>query len=317
MFSELLRDGQFERAEESLITEIRRAELVDPADDFSWGVAADALAYRLLAARGADAFRDYHQRLLDLFVGELEPRLGHLHKGHLYYRLASGSFASDFPAGLEHLRSAVAEDQIKAASSSLGETGEVRSSEGISAAAIALVTLDRVYQERIDDGNWRQLLDGLAWLRFEVALENMTVSRSDTEWALSRLVPAEWLTSTSGLHRELDTVIALDMVYGLHALLTEYWTRLLHGRLGGSSHQPRLQDGMGAQLDAVLGTGLPVTAGVTAAFRLADMWLTIARARVATETMDARSLETARLVAVTLKVMVDRAVFDWASSMAA
>jgi hypothetical protein len=293
MFSALVREGRYREAEEVLVAEIRDAHFVDPADDFSWGVAADALAYRVLADDGPRAFADYHRRLLALFIDELEPRMGHLHKGHLYYRLASGTFADDFDGGLRFMQAAVDEDVLKV-NNEAGPAGTAPAVVAESPASIALLVLRRIQAGGgLTGEEWTRFVSGLPWLRFEGVWDHFLVTRPRMEAAVRRLLPADRAWGIIASHDELRTAADLGMAHSLPTLLAAFVERLL---AGGSSR-------MGA-----------MTPAVASALAIGRRW--DAQAHGAWD--DVRDADPALrrqaelLAALTVRSLVDRAVVDWA-----
>ena len=114
-FNALMDQGRFDEAAAILKAEIVKAEFVNPRDDYSWGIASDILGYRMLEEEGAGAFNAFWEDLLRLFEDDLEPNWGHLHKGHLYFRLGLGNLGDeglDFRDGLVEWEFLEGEDEI-------------------------------------------------------------------------------------------------------------------------------------------------------------------------------------------------------------
>jgi hypothetical protein len=189
-FNDLLNDNRFDEAAALLKGELIRAEFVDPRDDYSWGPASDVLGYRMLGKQGAQGFNTYWRDLLEFFQEELEPRWGHLHKGHLYFRLGLGHLGSDLNLARVYLEEALAEDRLVA--NAVADDWHTREDILVHRfpSYVTLCILERIRDSYFASEEDRQsYYRGLVSLRFDVIWDRKEVEMSLVHHAIATIVP--------------------------------------------------------------------------------------------------------------------------------
>ena len=189
-FNTLLEQGRFEEAASILKAELLKAEFVNPRDDYSWGIASDVLGYRILEEEGAEVFNAYWQDLLRLFEQELEPRWGHLHKGHLYFRLGLGNLGSDLALAKMRLEEALAEDRLVADTVAQDLHMDAQALVERFPSYVTLCILERIDDDCFSSDEDRQeFYQGLVPLRFDVIWDRKEVEPTLVRHALEVIVP--------------------------------------------------------------------------------------------------------------------------------
>lgn len=110
--NEMMEQGNFEQAAALMKGYMLKAEIIDPLRDESWGPAADEIGSGILRHRGAKAFCEYWEDMLVFFEKELEALWGHVHKGHIYFRLGFGYFGVDRAKAGKYLEMSFQEDSL-------------------------------------------------------------------------------------------------------------------------------------------------------------------------------------------------------------
>lgn len=111
---ELLDSNKFNDAKLLLKSELKEAKIINPSDyDLTaWPQYADLISSKILSVEGEDASNDFWEGLLEFFKKELEPTWGHLHKGHILFRLGIGKLYADVSCGKKLIEKALEECRI-------------------------------------------------------------------------------------------------------------------------------------------------------------------------------------------------------------
>ena len=109
-FNTLLQQQDFVGATKLLEKVLQQAIIINPRQDETWAPPADQIAYAILDAKGIGAYQSYWMKFLSFFEEVLEKDWGHLHKGHIYFRLGFAYLGSDLVKAKEILQQSVSED---------------------------------------------------------------------------------------------------------------------------------------------------------------------------------------------------------------
>jgi hypothetical protein len=241
--------SEFEDAVSVLKQELLNAVYVDPRDDYSWGPESDILGYRILEVEGPAAFNSYWEGLLDFFIDKLEPKWGHLHKGHLYFRLGLGHLAIDLERAKRYIIDALEEDQIVA--ENYGPQ--------IHEAPIELlhrfpsyVTL--VILEMLEEISWESessknaFYRGLAPLRFDVIWDKKEEEPSAVQHALEILIPESEIAKIFKMKEELDSACAQHQSFSPIILTAAFMEAILFSKMRFDHQNEKIN---GTQLEQV------------------------------------------------------------------
>jgi hypothetical protein len=215
VITRLIADRRFGEASALLRRHLREAEILDPRRDDSWGIDADILGYAVLEHRGAGEFAAYWKELLEFFLTELEPEWGHLHKGHIYLRLAAGRLEEDLEEAASLWKRGLAEDRLVAESRLGTDPGldveeTVRDSPANAALCTALIVDRWPFASTADK---RRFFAALAPIRFDVIWGPQEVDPRRVRRALVRILGRNSDTRPLGLATVLETREELDRVF--------------------------------------------------------------------------------------------------------
>ncbi len=309
---------QFTEALTLLKVSIKKAEVFDPRDDYSWGPESDELGYAILAEEGHQAFIQYWEDLIEFFQEQLEPQWGHLHKGHLYFRLGLGSFALDVAKAKSNILAALKEDQIVA--ESFSRTMRL-SREKLLRRFPSYVTLAmlerfdaRAFSSKEDESAFYR---GLAPIRFDVIWDKKEVEPSLARYALGRVVPKAGVEIAGLLHKELALSCAQQQSYSPISLVASLADVILWSLL---RYRYRLTELNGKSIDLLerielfqgaLQQGIFPSDVVRSTFQMVVM-LEKALLHGGDKTYEYEVLaETAYLIGYALKILLDRALVEW------
>jgi hypothetical protein len=227
-FYQLIEDKRYREATDLLKDEIIKGEYVDPNNDYTWGVESDVLAFRILYDIGLKQFVDFHKDLLDLFQS-LEKEWGHLHKGHLYGRIGVSQLAFDKSAAFSCLETAYREDFLLA--KKMAGKDRFLSAEEIALtfpSYVALSILERLHQWKFDGVKQEDdFYTGLSYLRFDVVWDKKQVDATIVRNAISKLIKSESLPYALMAHREISTIINLEMGFSLMSGVSHFAETIL------------------------------------------------------------------------------------------
>ncbi len=314
--------NQYRKAASILKESLMKAEFVDPRDDYSWGPGSDDLGYKILVSEGPEAFVTYWEDLLVFFQEELEPEWGHLHKGHLYFRLALGSFALDVNKTQEYLEDALKEDQIVA--ESFAKTIRI-SPETLLRRFPSFVTL--VILERFDLDYFATTEEmtafhrGLAPLRFDVIWDKKEVEPSLAHASIEKVVPKQGHEPVILLHDELNLVCTqrhsyspISLVASLSEIILYHVLRYRYALIEIDGKNIQLLDRGDLLQEAVRRVIFP-TEVVSSTFQLIDMMDMVIRRSSDKSYKYEMNDETPYLIGYALKILFDRALVEWAEAI--
>lgn len=113
MLTKLLKEKNFVKAMELLKKHLELAELMDPGNDESWAPYADHIASKISEVEAENEVIKFWKELLDFFTNELEAKWGHLHKGHIFFRLGVSYLDIDLNNSKGYLERALEEDKLR------------------------------------------------------------------------------------------------------------------------------------------------------------------------------------------------------------
>jgi hypothetical protein len=209
-FKALLDNSQFDDAALLLKRCLAEAEFVDPRDDYSWGPASDVLGYRILAEQGAPAFEAYWEDFLKFYRNDLEPKWGHLHKGHIFFRLGMAKFQEDVTLAKKYLEESLAEDRLLA--ELLAAKLHLKNVETMVhrfPSYVLLCILDQIDPDYFASDEAQQIFyRGFVPLRFDVIWDQKEVEPSLVRHAIEVVVPEPGQKQVFNIQKELNVVFA-------------------------------------------------------------------------------------------------------------
>ena len=310
---------KFEDAASILKQELLNAVYVDPRDDYSWGPESDILGYMILEVEGPVAFNAYWEGLLKFFLDQLEPKWGHLHKGHLYFRLGLGHLGTDINEAKQYFVEALEEDQIVAESYAPQIHEDPTDLLHRFPSFVTLVIL-----EMLEDIPWSSIdsrntfYRGLTPLRFDVIWDKKEVEPSVVRHALEILLPKEEILKALKIKEELDFACALHQSYSPIILTSALMEAVLYNR-ANDGHKIEEKERSSAHqaafailLSSALDLGVFPTEVIASTFQMIH-WLNISLLRTGTKSREYEVTdETPYLIGYAMKILLDRALAAWA-----
>ena len=207
VLGEMLDQKQWGEAVSLLRKHLKGAEILNPADDGSWALYADQISSQIRTQRGQSEAIKFWEGLLEFFTKKLEPEWGHLHKGHILFRLGCTTLADDVGKGKQYTEEALAEDRIREQTRARGAPIDVDKAVSDYSAYVLLCIIERIEQELFDTMQERQKFFGeLLSDAFDAAINRQTVGSIWVQGALQKLVPKEGIEQTLEIRKELDQV---------------------------------------------------------------------------------------------------------------
>lgn len=310
--------SEYEEAASILKQELINAIYVDPRDDYSWGPESDILGYQILEVEGPGAFNEYWEGLLEFFKDKLEPKWGHLHKGHLYFRLGLGHFAIDVEKAKRYIVNALEEDQIVAENYApkINETSlNLLHRFPSYVTLVILEMLERIPWRSVDSRN--AFYHGLTPLRFDVIWDKKEVEPGKVRRALEILITEGEFAQVLKLKEELDIACALQQSYSPITLTAAFMEAILYNRMrfehksNEIDGQPLEQVGMDDLLSTAIDQDLFPTESIASTFLMIH-WVkkNLLRPGMKSPTYEITD-EIPYLIGYAMKILLDQALDVW------
>ena len=202
---DLLNHGRFAEATSLLKNHLMAAEIIDPSNDTSWAPYADQISFKILSDKRTTCLQCLLAGITEVFVKDLEPTWGHLHKGHVLFRLGFARLSDDISAGKKYLEEALDEDRLLEKKRAGGKSVDIeRSIRGYS-SYVTLCIIERIEDEHFDsDIEKQKFFREFFSTSFDAAIMRREVNQALVEKAVNRIVPQEGLEQALGIKRELD-----------------------------------------------------------------------------------------------------------------
>ncbi len=322
-FAAYVARGQFDRATELLKESLRQAVFVDPRDDYSWGPESDVLGYQILAAQGPKAFIAYWEDMLHFFTDELEPKWGHLHKGHVYFRLGLGQLALDKGKAVEYIEMALDEDRLVAATyaPTIHLEPEVLVHRFPSYVTLAILErCEATYFESEEMAD--RFFAGLAPLRFDVIWDRKEVELSAVRHAISVVVPPPAQAAATAVLEELAQVCQQQQTTSPLTLTAALAEMVLYAVLRYRHDVRAIRGadityvGRGTLLGEVAKRGIFPTKSIWATFEMVDLLDKSLNRPTDRQYKYAVTPHIRYLIGYALKILFDRALVEWAERIA-
>jgi hypothetical protein len=213
--NKLLNEGNFDEASSLLNHYIAEAEIIDPASDESWGPCTDHIGYRILSERGIKAFCAYWEDLLSFFTKELEPKWGHLHKGHIFLRLGIGYLGINLVDAESYFLKGLEEDRLiaqgwKEKDRELDIEEAVMNSPAYVTLCIAEILSKWPFANEAEK---KTFFEALVPLHFDVIWGPKEADKDRVIRAIRYIVRKKCIESVLQVKNELDTMFSLRLTF--------------------------------------------------------------------------------------------------------
>lgn len=311
IFEELLESSKFDEATALLKKELAAGQLIDPRSDSHWPIFADVLARKIHEQSGIEEVVKFWENLLAFVIYDIEPKWGHAHKGHIYFRLGLTVLQSDLEKGKEHLQSAYEDDVILQAKP--GQPNATTQS-----AYIVLAILEQIEDSEFSSTEDKQTFIKRLFKAFDTALAGAAVKPQLIEKALAIVAPPDGLSMCQSIYAELQHANSYLMPFALVSLtgtliesliLADLFYRKKIRKVKKKNVEIDIQRAeLGPLLEAASRNGLPPNSQV--AFRLIHLF----RNRVHPGNEIRQKYKLVPRVAMTIKVFCEFAILDWSKS---
>jgi hypothetical protein len=316
--SGLIEEQKFDEAASLLKHHIREAEIIDPRRDDSWGIDADILGYAILDHSGIAAFCSFWQDCLRFFIEELESTWGHLHKGHIYLRLATGYLSTDLEKAAIYLSKGLGDDRLVAEDRRKSDPElDLEESVRDSPAYITLCTV-RILDlwSYPSEAFKRDFFTDLVRVKFDVIWGPQEVDPRRVQRALGKIVTdhkEQVLTAMGELNRVFDQRLPLATISTLESFLKILLDSLL-------PKKPSSGDGFASiSLVELLATAqagkiLPDTT-IQTAFQMAGILGAVFPFLQEASIPDKLTPRVLLQISVMMKILVDLALVRWSEEL--
>lgn len=316
--SALLISHEFEGAWLLLQSNLSGGDIIDPRMDHQWASIADQITAHVAEEHGFVETIHYWEKLLGFFLGTIEPKWGHVHKGHIYFRLGMLEARRDFAKAKGWLGEARKEDLLlKASQCTSKEEAQEQAMESSSYVALALL-------ERIEDSDFTtpqeksQFMDNLFGVSFDAAIRGKLIKTDLVESALATIVPSTCLRGCISLHNELEKAsqarIPFACVSLVGAVLESILLAFLYTKLNIlklSNRRDILSAELGHLLEEAISREIFPNKSVQAACQMVHIF----RNRLHPGNEMRQSNKLTMRIAITLRVLLELTVLEWSHAM--
>lgn len=306
-FQELLQTSKFKDASSLLQQELLSGRLIDPRSDPHWPTYAEEIARLILEERGENAVTEFWEGVVTFLQNDIESKWGHVHKGHVYFRLGLNVVLSDLQKGKSYLESAFQEDKIL---ESLQGQPEAKGQS----AYIILAILEQIEDSEFSTAEEKRTFITRFFKAFDTATTGRAVKAELIESALAILVPTESLTMCRSIYTEVQAANNSRMPFTLVTITGTFLESLILAHLYYRKGVQELRSGksilkeeLGPLLDAA-SEDLPSLPKL--AFKLVHLF----RNRVHPGNEIRQTYKLVPGVSMAIKAFCDFAILDWSKS---
>lgn len=242
---QLIESGQLGEAALALRRELSVSRL-DPANEQEWAHIADRIDQGYRARNETRTATEFWEQLEQQFLVELEPRLGPLHKGHIYFRLGIRRLRCGIGDGSEEFRKAYAED-LRRAHSEKSDQAEALENARNKAAYVMLSVLEIVGLPKFKNTDERKTyVEGYFYPAYQAAtIKKGVIPTELVDESVQRLLlgaPPQRVVACMGLAREMRAVSDLKLPFAMAVLSGALLEGVVLGEREASGATPRATD---------------------------------------------------------------------------
>jgi len=313
--NELLNKNRLDEAASLLKSHLAKAEIIDPSNDRSWAPYADQISFKILSNNGQDAFNVFWEDLLKIFERNLEPTWGHLHKGHILFRLGLAKLVDDVASAKTYLEKALDEDRLLEQKRAGGKTIDVEKAVRKYSSYVMLCIIERIEDEHFDSDTEKQkFFQELVSPSFDAAIMGREIKPQLVQESINHIVPQQALEQTLDAKRELDIVYSYRLQIATVSLAGAFLENILLGilyhqlSLRTIQRKNILEVELGPLLKEAIGRAVFPSDSIKATCQIIHIFRN--RLHPGNELRQKYKL-TPRVVA-TLKILLDLALVEWA-----
>lgn len=197
---------------------IEAGDVLDPRSDSHWTSIADKIAAIIEVNKGIYSTIQFWNAILDFFIKKIEPKWGHAHKGHIYFRLGFATARQDIEEAFTNFELAYKDDLVIEKARGGTEDDIFARSQNYSAYA-ALTILERVKDADFSEvADKHHFLDQLFGPSFDLAISGQAVNPILVQNALTSLVSRESLPASLQRYEESNKAFSLALPFAVISL---------------------------------------------------------------------------------------------------
>lgn len=312
---ELLNKSRFNEATSLLKSHLAKAEIIDPSNDGSWAPYADQISFKILSDKGQDDFNVFWEGLLKFFEEDLALTWGHLHKGHILFRLGLAKLVDDVASAKTYLEKALDEDRLLEKKRAGGKIIDIEKAVSKYSSYVMLCIIERIEDEHFDSDTEKQkFFQELVSPSFDAAIMGREIKPELVQESIGHIVPQQALEHTLEARRELDIVytqrLQIATVSLAGAFLENILLSILYHQLSLRTVQRKdiLEVELGPLLKEAIGRSVFPYDSIKSTCQIIHIFRN--RLHPGNELRQKYKL-TPRVVA-TLKILLDLALVEWA-----
>ena len=311
--------GHFDSARGLLEKYIESGEIIDPRSDSHWTSIADTIAATVEKKEGLDSTLQFWNAVLDFFLKKIEPKWGHAHKGHIYFRLGFATARKSIEMAFNNFELAYKDDLVIEQTKG-GTEEEIFSRSQNYSAYVALTILERVKEADLSELSDKQhFLDQLFSPSFDLAISGRAVNPAIVQNALSSIVSSEALSASLQRYDESTKAFALSLPFAVITLTGTVLESILLSILKNShglssltgSKKDILSEELGPLLKESIDRSIFPSKSIQAAFQLVHVF----RNRLHPGNEHRQKYKLTPRVSMTVKILFDLAVLEWQKSL--
>lgn len=316
---ELLNKSRFDDATSLLKSHLAKAELIDPSDDGSWTQYADQISFKILSDKGQDDFNVFWEELLKFFEEDLELIWGHLHKGHILFRLGLTKLVDDVASAKTYLEKALDEDRLLEKKRAGGKIIEIEKAVSKYSSYVMLCIIERIEDEHFDsDMEKQKFFQELVSHSFDAVIMGREIKPELVQESISLIVPQQALEQTLEARQELDIAYARQLQIATVSLAGAFLENILLGILYhqlGLRRTVQGKDILKVELGLLLSEAIRSAVFPSESIKATCQIIHIFRNRFHPGNELRQNYKLTPRVVATLKILLDLALVEWAKQI--
>lgn len=317
--NKLLDNSKFSEAVSLLKDHLAKAEIIDPSNDGSWAPYADEISSKILAVKEQEAFTTFWEELLKFFEGVLELTWGHLHKGHIFFRLGLASLVANVSTGKQYLEKGLDEDRLLEEKRAQARSFDIETAVRKYSAYVMLCIIERIEDEHFDSQPEKQkFFQELISPSFDAAIMGQEVRPELVQRAIRAIVPEQALEQTLETRKELDWASAQRLPIATVSLAGVFLENVILYILYYQRNVRTVngQSILEVELGKLIREAFNRTVFPSNTIRATSKLIHIFRNRLHPGNEFRQTYKLTSRVAVTLKILLDLALLEWANQIA-
>lgn len=255
---------------------------------------------------------------MKFFEEDLEPTWGHLHKGHILFRLGLAKLVDDVATAKTYLEKALDEDRLLKKEQAGSKTIDIEKAVRKYSSYVMLCIIERIEDEHFDSDTEKQrFFQELVSPSFDAAIMRQEVKPELIQESIKQIVPQQALEQTLEARQELDIVYAQRLQMATVSLAGAFLENILLGILYHPLGLRTVQnkDILKVELGPLLKAAILHQVFPSDSIKATCQIIHIFRNRFHPGNELRQNYKLTPRVAATLKILLDLALVGWASQI--